>query len=482
VAYIIRAMKQLLSRSRLLGVALGAISTAAVLVQAQAPVPKHRIAIFGSSVANGTGDELNKEGYTGRLRDMLAPRGWQVFNQSRGGDNTKTMAPRWAPDGEPRANTKYLMTANPDYVMFGLSLGNEGIKNGTTTAEKDAIYAQFESGMREFVAKARANHIVPIVTLCYTRNDFTELEYGYTRRMNLLISSTWDVPSANFLGAVDDGTGKWAKGFWWDSLHPNASGHDELTATIVPTLFDALDRGTPMPKKSTAAGFVRITNGFTPIEFEPADLMHPFALAFDVRGESPTDVAVVSGVMLDASTQIKHIERGRGGAVDLEETTLATSNQPALARVSIVGGAWTYTSANGHDRVQSTVQADGQWHHIVLSHYTARGETLFFVDGQLAGRTAERFQPKKFVLGGPGAGDMATPTRRLDVKELMIYRSALNADEAAALAKGALLQASLEVYSPLNDASFKSGQPVINLAQATTFATVGDGVMAHMDR
>ena len=150
--------------------------------------------------------------------------------------------------------------------------------------------------------------------------------------------------------------------------------------------------------------------------------------------------------------------------------------------MSIVGGAWTYTSANGHDRVQSTVQADGQWHHIVLSHYTARGETLFFVDGQLAGRTAERFQPKKFVLGGPGAGDMATPTRRLDVKELMIYRSALNADEAAALAKGALLQASLEVYSPLNDASFKSGQPVINLAQATTFATVGDGVMAHMDR
>ncbi|HEV8236494.1 MAG TPA: hypothetical protein VGP84_17905, partial [Gemmatimonadaceae bacterium] len=42
----------------------------------------HRIAVFGSSVANGTGDELGHEGYTGRLRAMLQPRGWEVLNQS----------------------------------------------------------------------------------------------------------------------------------------------------------------------------------------------------------------------------------------------------------------------------------------------------------------------------------------------------------------------------------------------------------------
>jgi len=32
----------------------------------------------------------------------------------------------------------------------------------------------------------------------------------------------------------------------------------------------------------------------------------------------------------------------------------------------------------------------------------ARGETLFFVDGKLAGKTSERLQPNRFVLGGPG--------------------------------------------------------------------------------
>lgn len=461
--------------------AIAVFAFAAGLTGIHAQGAKHRIAVFGSSVANGTGDELGKEGYTGRFRELMAPRGWQVFNQSRGGDNTVTMAPRWAPDGDPRPNTKYLMTVNPDYVMFGLSLGNEGIRNGTTTAEKDAIFTQFETGMRGFVEKARANHIVPMITLCYTRNDFTDVEYAYTRRMNLLIN-TWDVPSANFLGAVDDGTGKWAKGFWWDSLHPNASGHDELTATIVPTLFDALEQGKPTPKKSTATGFARVTNGFTPVVFEPSDLMHPFALAFDVRGESATDVAVINGAALTATTQTKHIERGRGGAVDLEETSLSPSGQTVTARVSTVGGVWTYTSADGHERVRSSVPADGNWHHIVVSHYTARGETLFFVDGQLAGHASERFQPKRFVVGGPGAGDMATPPRRLDIKELMIFRSALNADEAAAIAKGTLLQASLEVYSPLDDASLQPGQPLKNLAQSTTFAKVDDGVMTHRDR
>jgi lysophospholipase L1-like esterase len=466
-----------LSRALSLFIAAFLVAGGLTRLHGQSPA-KRRIAVFGSSVANGTGDELGKEGYTGRLRDMMAPRGWEVVNQSRGGDTTLTMAPRFAPVGAPQPNTKYLLPANPNYVLLGLSLGNEGIAK----PEKDAIYTQFETGMHGFIDRSRENHIIPIVTNCYTRNTFTDVEYGYTRRMNLLIN-TWDVPSVNFLGAVDDGTGKWATGFWWDALHPNASGHDELTTTFVPTLFDAIEQGKPLPKKSTAAGFATVTNGVMPIEFEPADKMHPFALAFDVRGESTVDVAAISGVALTATTATKQVAAGRGGAMrDLEETTLTPSGQQVTARVSSVGGVWTYTTANGHERLRSTVRADADWHHIVVSHYTARGETLFFVDGQLAGRAEERFEPKRFVVGGPGASDMPTPTRRLDVKDLMIYRSALNADEVSAMAKGVLLQSSLEVYAPLADATFKPGQALQNLAQATTFAKVGDGVITHVEK
>src|SRR5437773_7457592 len=123
----------------------------AAFVQAQSQVSAkrpRRIAVFGSSVANGTGDEFNKEGYTGLLREMLAPRGWEVLNQSRPGDNTKTMAPRFAPEGAPAPNVRYLLPVNPGYVVIGLSFGNEGLFEANTTEEKDAVFKQYADGIK----------------------------------------------------------------------------------------------------------------------------------------------------------------------------------------------------------------------------------------------------------------------------------------------------------------------------------------------
>src|SRR5690349_16772355 len=78
--------------------------------QQAARLHPHRIAVFGSSVANGRGDETARDGYTGLLRVMMAQRGWEVLNQSRGGDNTKTLMTRFAPDGAPDPKTRYLTT------------------------------------------------------------------------------------------------------------------------------------------------------------------------------------------------------------------------------------------------------------------------------------------------------------------------------------------------------------------------------------
>ena len=119
-------------------------------------------------------------------RELLAPRGWDVLNQSRGGDNTIRMAPRFAPAGAPEPNVRYLLPVNPTYVLLGLSLGNEGIRDAATRDDNDAIFDQFAKGMRGFVDRSRQNGIVPVITLCYTRMDFSDVEYEYTRRMNLL--------------------------------------------------------------------------------------------------------------------------------------------------------------------------------------------------------------------------------------------------------------------------------------------------------
>src|SRR5215467_15134116 len=113
---------EIMNRFRAYGLFLLVLITSGIVQlhsQGTAARPR-RIAVFGSSVAFGTGDEFNKEGYTGILREMLAKQGWEVFNQSRPGDNTLTMAPRFSPDGAPAGNTRYLTTVNPSYGVIAL--------------------------------------------------------------------------------------------------------------------------------------------------------------------------------------------------------------------------------------------------------------------------------------------------------------------------------------------------------------------------
>jgi len=235
--------------------AVAGLAQAVALGQAARLHPR-RIAMFGSSVANGRGDEFARDGYTGLLRAMMASRGWEVLNQSRGGDSTKTLPPRFAPEGTPDPKIRYLTTVNPSYVLIGLSFGNEGLYEAKTKAEKDAVYEGYLTGIKAVVDRARQSNIVPVVMLCYTRGVYTAEDYEYVRRANL-VQSTWDVPTVNVLGAIDDGAGHWALG--WDDKHPQASGHREMFYAFVPTLFEALEKGKAAPTRAASArGFARI--------------------------------------------------------------------------------------------------------------------------------------------------------------------------------------------------------------------------------
>ena len=461
-----------------LALTLVALAGALSLV-ARAQAPARRIAGFGSSVAFGTGDEYGKEGYTGMLRTLLAPKGWQVLNQSRGGDTTKLLATRWAPESTPDPKVRYLTTVDPSYAIIGLSLANEGIFEAQTTAEKDAVYRQFADGIQGFVAKARQQHITPVVTLCYPRSVYTSVEYTYIRRMNVLQNS-WDVPTVNFLGAVDDGAGRWAKGFMFNDKHPNASGHRELLLTFVPTLFDALEKGKPTPSRMPSGrGFARVSAASAPFAFTPDSTMHPFAVSLMARTPGDGVVAAVTGSTLAAAsgTKLSGVT-GAPATVEFEETVLSPAT-PFAATVGVTRGKWSYTSSTGAI-VMSTVPADGQWHHLVLSHYTARGESLFFVDGVLAGTAAERLEPGTFVVGGPGTAAGLKAPARADYRDLFIFRSALNADEVAVLHEGKMIQASLEVYAPLADAGFRTGAVVENRAQSLATLTIGSGSIVHV--
>jgi hypothetical protein len=294
--------------------------------------------------------------------------------------------------------------------------------------------------------------------------------------MNLL-QNTWDVPTVNFLGATDDGTGRYAKGFDFDDKHPNAAGYHEFFYAFVPSLFEALEKGKPTPSAPTGArGFARISEGVAPLRFDPQDTMHPFAMSFFVRTQNDGTIAAISGSTLTGKSEIK--KGGRGGTVEFESMTLSP-DRPFNAALAVQSGRFTYRAANG-SVIRSQAAADSRWHHIAVSHYTARGETLFYVDGKLAGKIEERLQPKGFIVGGPGSAENPTAPKQADYKDVFLFRSALNSDEVAALHDGKILQASLEIYAPLNDAQFHQDMTVENRAQSLSAFKVGTGRIVHI--
>ena len=103
---------------------------------------------------------------------------------------------------------------------------------------------------------------------------------------------------------------------------------------------------------------------------------------------------------------------------------------------------------------------------MTLTHYVARGRTYFHVDGRLVGAVAERLQPDRFVLGGPGPEWSTAVPAPADYRDWMVHRAGLNADEVGVLHGGGLLQASLELYAPLSDGGFENRAQSLSAVEA----------------
>jgi lysophospholipase L1-like esterase len=390
-----------------------------------------KIVVLGSSVPYGQG-ATNKYGYAARYGTLLARRAatshgapWALTNISIPGDNTVKVLARWRRD---------LLPQRGRYVVLALSLGNEGIHE-----RGQPMFDQFKANLQQLITMARAQGMVPVVTNCYTRNDYTPADYAFIRQMNLLLH-TWAVPSVNLLGAVDDGAGHWAPGYWDDALHPNDLGHAELAHTIVPSLFDALRAGKARPHK-VATSFVRLgpqrRGGATGLTLRPEALVHPFTQVVSFR------------------------TAGTGQLLVLQDST-------AQGSVAIApGGTLTYTSAKAGRLAGTRRVNDSRWHQLILTHYYAAGQTVLYLDGAEVGHLPEKLRTRQLSLGGslaPLGGQY---------RNWLFYRAGMNADEVRALAADSLLQSSLELYAPLNGRRGTAPDSLTNLAQST------NGVLAY---
>lgn len=344
----------------------------------------HRISVMGSSVPWGSGAD-NERGYTWFYSTYL-PESWTLSNICIPGNNTNDLLNRY----------DELIADGADYVLYALSLGNEGIHGASN---QEAIYNQWKTNMQTLISKARADGKTVAVTGNYARGDFNASDYEWTRKINLDIHQ-WDVPSVNLLGTVDEGNGHWADGYQngTDTYHPNTDGHREMSYSLVPSMFDAMAAGKALPVRN-ASGSLALTK---PVTFTPENVVHSFTAAFSFK-TTASDLSLIET------------------SGDVRNLTLSE-------------GKLTYDTVSS-----STFYNDDNWHQVVLTHFYAWGKTLVYIDGALVGSKSEKIVPTAFSIGASGA----------TVREIFFWRSGMNADEIAALHEGKMLKSSLEIYAPL---------------------------------
>ncbi len=402
-------------------------------IEATNGIDNGRISVMGSSVANGQGATDN-HGYAYMYGQMLQNRtangdsenAFYTSGISVNGNNTTNLLDRY----------EDLIYDFGKYVIFGLSLGNEGIHDAN---DQDAIYNQFATNMQTLIAKAREDGKTPVIMNNYTRGDFNDKDYEYVRKMNLLINN-WDLPSINLLGAIDNGSGQWADGYQNgdDVYHPNTNGHTEFFYAMSPSLFDALEAEKPMPTRNGSNSVYIQPTG--KIEFAPEGTVHSFALVLKVNNLKNCQFVKIATDQGDATIAIK------------DNVLTYTSPTGQTISGSIAGSSQVKRNEEATSTTTSTT--------ITLSNYYAQGTTLLYADNTLLGQVSDKVAPTDVTIS-PSEGT-------LNVAEVMFYRSAINADEVAAINNGTLLQSSLETYLPFSDSNNLS----LNAAQSMATAKV----------
>lgn len=384
-----------------------------------ASVDEHKIVFMGSSVCQGYG-ATGLKGYAYKYSKILTKRAmeggeaWNTSNISIGGTNTIQTLNRFDTDLKPECGK---------YVVFGLSLGNEGIHGSSTPL---AVYNQFKNNITSLVDSARDAGYIPVVVNCYSRQDYTSTDYRYVKDMDIFIHQM-DVPSINMLGALDDGTGKFGVGVTSDDYHPNDIGYDYMVSAIVPSLFDALEQGKPQPFYVASDGVELNKLGQKKVlQFTPEGTTKSFTISFDIK-KSLTGMLT----LVDSGIEVATITFDQAGKVIYK----SNSNQ-----------------------LTSTLNIDQDWHKVTLTHYAPRGETLLYIDSIKQGRILENISPTTFVLGNSSSLDSSI------YKNLTFHRAGMTLEEITLLTKN-LLQSSLELYAPLN--GLNAEDVLVNLAQST---------------
>ena len=365
------------------------------------------------------------------LGQYLTGLGWTYTNASIGGNTTVDLINRFYTD---------LVPLQPDVVIIGLSLANEGILNPTG---KQAIFEQYIDNMFQLVDMCRQQGFKVIVTGCYPNNSYTSVEYNYIKQADKFLQSS-QIPFINFLGSVDNGAGQWRTGMYFDAGHPNDIGYTAMYRAIPLTLFDRLSfveenfyLNYPPANPVVMTGETTISN---PIAYSP--------------GTEP----------IGSWTMMMNLQMQPGFPTGVAYMTVYNGNASPL-RVRAPTGVFDIATTS--PIVTSTFSSFTSGHiHVAMTYDYYTDIVSLYVDGVFQGSASTGgygANPTMFsFLGRPdNAGVNANGTLS---SNLAVYKVALNADQIAECARGFYPKGSLEIFAPCTDNALSAGNSLLNLA------------------
>ncbi len=389
-----------------------------------------RIVVFGSSVAYGTG-ATNNQGWGYKLGEYVTANGWTFNNVSIGGNTTVNLINRFYTDVVP---------LQPDVVIIGLSLANEGILNSTG---KEGIFDQYISNIFRLVDMCRQQCFKVIVGGTYPNNSYTSVEYNYIKQADKFLQSS-QIPYINFLGSVDDGTGKWRSGMFSDGGHPNDVGHTAMYRSIPLTLFDRLS-------------YVD----------QPFYFTYPISSYIVMTGDSTTAAPIrytVGSEPIGSWTIMCNVAMVRGSASGVALFSVYNGTAAPL-RIRAPDGVWECLSTTL--LIQSTVRPDdGLVHQVALTYNYYTDTCTLYVDGVNYGSSSTSSWGANIThfdfLGR--VDSLGFNANGMQISNLAVYKVALNSNQIAECYRGMYPKSSLEIFSPCTDTALSVGNSLLNLA------------------
>ena len=389
-----------------------------------------RIVVFGSSVAYGTG-ATNNQGWGYKLGEYVTANGWTFNNVSIGGNTTVDLINRFYTD---------LVPLQPDVVIIGLSLANEGILNSTG---KEGVFDQYIGNICRLVDMCRQQCFKVVVGGTYPNNSYTSVEYNYIKQADKFLQSS-QIPYINFLGSVDDGTGKWRSGMFSDGGHPNDVGHTAMYRSIPLTLFDRLS-------------YVD----------QPFYFTYPISSYIVMTGDSTTAAPIrytVGSEPIGSWTIMCNVAMVRGSASGVALFSVYNGTGGPL-RIRAPDGVWECLTNTL--LVQSTVRPDdGLVHQIALTYNYYTDTCTLYVDGVNYGSSSTSGWGANIThfdfLGR--VDSVGFNANGMQISNLAVYKVALNGNQIAECYRGMYPKSSLEIFSPCTDTALSVGNSLLNVA------------------